>query len=88
MRSKPFKLGLRQRLDEIKTRHLYACECPRRRIAHVDVNGFAGRPGQVWSGTASCHQHRCGRAMRLWFRIKAFAHPIPSQGTEPGKPQP
>ena len=76
MRSRPFKRDIRERIEERATRHLYACKCPRRRIVHVDTDGFAGRPGHVWRGTASCHQHRCGRAMRLWWRIKGGAHHV------------
>lgn len=81
MRSRPFKRDLSDRLDERRTRHLYACKCPRRRI--VRANDFGtGRPGQVLQGTASCHQHRCGRAMRLWWRIKAASRNCtPSQDT-------
>ncbi len=70
MRSRPFKRDIRERIDDIKTRHLYACKCPRRRIVRVNDFG-SGRRGQALQGCGSCHQHRCGRAMRLWWRIKS-----------------
>ena len=71
MRSRPFKRDLRDRIEERTERHLYDCKCPRRRIARLDaINGGHYR---LLTGTASCSRHRCGRAMRLWWRMKRFA---------------
>lgn len=72
MRLRPFKVELRERIAARVERHLYDCKCPRRRVVRVNDFGV-GRRGQVLQGTADCSRHRCGRAMRLWWRIKVRA---------------
>lgn len=71
MRSTPFKRSIADRLEDMRASHLYACSCPRRPIARVDdITG--GRP-RLLRGTADCSRHRCGRAMRLYWRMKSRA---------------
>ncbi len=67
MRSRPYKQDIRERIKERAERHLYACKCPRRQIAVFDRTLHSTR---LLTGTSDCSRHRCGRAMRLWWRMK------------------
>lgn len=74
MRSRPCKTPARDRMRDRRERHLYECECRRRRIARVDPRPQAWAPNwvRIVYGYEDCSRHRCGRALRLWWRMKRF----------------
>lgn len=74
MRSRPFKVGLRERIADRAERHLDACRCPRKPTAILST-AFGDALGTLLRGTGDCSRHRCGRARRLWWRMKSFARP-------------